>query len=237
MNDRNYNDRHEPNAIERDRMARRQQTRRKSMLTNVLVIAVVVAIVVGIIIAIVAFAGQKKSDTKASETTAITETIASENADIGVKTTPKSQNATQPASSAPGAAAATLPSAEDSFDEQNNSGASSSQAYDDTSSSSADTSYDDSASSGSASIQGNSLHYTASGQTSYGYDWTYSGGGGIVSVACNYSFDSHQYDFVLTGVSPGTTSVTLYYNTADGVQVPVNMTVNVDNDLNVTQVG
>ena len=78
---------------------------------------------------------------------------------------------------------------------------------------------------GAAMSTGNSIHYTANGSTSYGYDWTYSGGGGIVSVSCNYNFDTHQYDFVITGVAPGTTTLTLYYNTADGVQQPVNMTV------------
>ena len=81
------------------------------------------------------------------------------------------------------------------------------------------------------------MHYNAYGQTSYGYDWTYSGGGGIVSIYCTYDFDTKMYDFTITGVSPGTTNVTLYYNTDDGVQQPVNMTVSVDDNLNVTQIG
>ena len=81
------------------------------------------------------------------------------------------------------------------------------------------------------------FEYECHGATSYGYDWTYSGGGGIVSVSCNYNLDTHQYDFVITGLSEGTTSLTLYYNTADGVQQPVNMTVSVDSNLNVSQIG
>ena len=85
--------------------------------------------------------------------------------------------------------------------------------------------------------KGTPLHVFTTGKTSYGYDWTYSGGGGIVNVSCNYDFNNHQYDFVLTGVSEGTSPITLYYYTADGQQMPVPMMINVDSNLNVTQIG
>ena len=54
-------------------------------------------------------------------------------------------------------------------------------------------------------------------------------------LRCDYNFNAQQYDFQFYGVTPGTANVTLYYFTADGVKIPVNMTINVDNDLNVTQ--
>ncbi|MBQ9516298.1 MAG: hypothetical protein IJR57_09340 [Ruminococcus sp.] len=82
---------------------------------------------------------------------------------------------------------------------------------------------------------GNALHYNANGKTSYGFDWTYSADNGNFVLACNYNFDRRQYDFSFYGVTPGTAHVTLYYNTDDNVKVPVNLTVIVDNDLNVTQ--
>ena len=89
----------------------------------------------------------------------------------------------------------------------------------------------------SAAALAGALHYYAAGETSYGYDWTYSGGAGVVSVTCNYDFASHQYDFVIMGVAPGTTAVSLIYNTGDDQQVTVPMTVSVDADLKVTQIG
>lgn len=82
---------------------------------------------------------------------------------------------------------------------------------------------------------GTPLHYNANGKTSYGFDWTYSADNGNFVLACNYNFNRQQYDFSFYGVTPGTAHVTLYYNTDDGVQVPVNLTVIVDDNLNVTQ--
>ena len=81
------------------------------------------------------------------------------------------------------------------------------------------------------------LYYYANGSTSYGYDWTYSGGGGVVSVSCTYDFSSAQYNFLLTGVAPGTAQLSLVYYTADDQPVTVPMTVSVDENLKVTRVG
>lgn len=80
------------------------------------------------------------------------------------------------------------------------------------------------------------LHYTASGGTSYGYDWTYTGGAGIVNVNCSYDFNAGQYDFVITGVSAGTADIVLFYNSDDDEQIRVPMRVKVDSDLNVSTV-
>ncbi|MBQ3329703.1 MAG: hypothetical protein IJG87_00825 [Ruminococcus sp.] len=222
----NYNDSHRPNAIERDRMERRRQLKRKSMITNILVIAVVAAVVIGIIIAIVALTGKNKKDDQNTEPTAVTATIASETQK------PKATAAQQPTlARADGQNDAVTSQDDDVYGAAENSDDNSSSSSQTVSSSSASSD----ASSGAAMSTGNSIHYTASGSTSYGYDWTYSGGGGIVDVSCNYDFDTHQYDFVITGLSEGTTNLTLYYNTADGVQQPVNMTVSVDSNLNVSQ--
>lgn len=222
----NYNDDHRPNAIERDRMERRRQLKRKSMITNIAVIAVIAVVVIGIIIAIVALTGKNKKDDQNTEPTTVTATIASETQK------PKATTAQQPTiARADGQNDAVTSQDDDIY------GATEPD-YNNTSSSQASSSAS-SAESGSSSAMstGNSIHYTASGSTSYGYDWTYSGGSGIVSVECNYDFDSHQYDFVITGLSEGTTNLTLYYNTADGEQQPVNMTVSVDSNLNVSQIG
>lgn len=230
MPNNDFHDDYEPNAIERDRMERREQTKRKGRITSILVIVIAAVVIIGIIIAVVALVGKNKKPADTTPT-AVTATIASETQAAKETTNATAPQSTQPArdpalnniSSSQGdnAQQATQPSSSSSG---------SADASSQTSSSSA-------SSDGGSYSSGNALHYTASGQTSYGYDWTYSGGGGIVNVSCNYDFNTKQYDFNITGVAPGTASLTLYYNTADGVQQPVNMTVQVDSNLNVTQIG
>ena len=84
-------------------------------------------------------------------------------------------------------------------------------------------------------VTGTPLHFYANGKTSYGFDWDYNTDNANFVLRCDYNFNAQQYDFQFYGVTPGTANVTLYYFTADGVKIPVNMTINVDNDLNVTQ--
>ena len=81
---------------------------------------------------------------------------------------------------------------------------------------------------------GTPAHYYAYGKTSYGFDWTYKADNLNFLLRCDYNFNQQQYDFQFYGVTPGTSHVTLYYNTDDNVQVPVNLTVTVDSALNVT---
>ena len=81
---------------------------------------------------------------------------------------------------------------------------------------------------------GTPAHYYAYGKTSYGFDWTYKADNINFLLRCDYNFNQQQYDFQFYGVTPGTGHVTLYYNTDDNVQVPVNLTVTVDDALNVT---
>lgn len=229
MPNNDFYDDHEPNAIERDRMERREQTKRKSRISGILVIVIAAAVIIGLIVAIVALVGKNKKPAD-TEPTTVTATIASETQAAKETTTATTPQSTQPArdpalnnissSQSDNGQQATLPSS-----------SSSSVSSDASSQTSSGTSE------GGSYSSGNTLHYTATGQTSYGYDWTYSGGGGIVNVSCNYDFNSKQYDFNITGVTPGTASLTLYYNTADGVQQPVNMTVQVDSNLNVTRIG
>ena len=81
---------------------------------------------------------------------------------------------------------------------------------------------------------GTPYHFYANGKTSYGFDWTYKADNLNFLLRCDYNFNQQQYDFQFYGVTPGTSHVTLYYNTDDNVQVPVNLTVTVDSALNVT---
>ena len=81
---------------------------------------------------------------------------------------------------------------------------------------------------------GTPAHYYANGKTSYGFDWDYSADNSNFTVSCNYNFDKQQYDFCFYGTKAGTSHVTLYYFTADNVKVPVNLTVTVDSNLNVS---
>ena len=77
-------------------------------------------------------------------------------------------------------------------------------------------------------------HYYANGRTSYGFDWNYDTDNGNFLLRCDYNFNQQQYDFQFYGTAPGTAHVTLYYNTDDNVQVPVQLTVTVDEALNVS---
>ncbi len=77
-------------------------------------------------------------------------------------------------------------------------------------------------------------HYYAYGKTSYGFDWNYDTDNSNFVIRCDYNFDQQQYDFSFYGVTPGTAHVTLYYNISDKVQAPVQLTVNVDDGLNVS---
>ena len=82
---------------------------------------------------------------------------------------------------------------------------------------------------------GNPYAYTAHGKTSKGgFGWDYKADSLSVFVRCDYNFDREEYNFQCFGVTPGISHVTLMYNTADDVQVPVNLTLSVDNDLNVS---
>ena len=75
---------------------------------------------------------------------------------------------------------------------------------------------------------GTPLHIYANGKTSYGFDWRITTDNKNYVITCNYNFDRQQYDFIIYGT-------TIFYNTADNVQAPMAVTLNVDSSLNVTK--
>lgn len=230
-------ERDEMNAIQRERMERRQATRRKSMITTAVFAGVGVLLLAAIIFGAVKLIGGGKKDQKTAPTT-VTATISTEAKSTTAATQPsatQAQNNGQTAQQAtqPAQVTATEAANSGSIDPALNNNTNNANNGENTNTNSGNAQ----GNAGGAVEGGNVLHYYANGQTSYGYDWNYSGGGGVVSIYCTYDFDAKQYDFTVTGVSEGTTSFTLYYNTDDGVQVPVPMTVSVDSNLNVTQIG
>ena len=81
---------------------------------------------------------------------------------------------------------------------------------------------------------GTPAHYYANGKTSYGFNWDYDTDNANFVVKCDYNFNQQQYDFTFYGSTPGTAHVTLYYYPSDTNKVPVNLTVTVDSNLNVS---
>ncbi len=82
---------------------------------------------------------------------------------------------------------------------------------------------------------GTPLHIYANGKTSYGFDWRITTDNKNYVITCNYNFDRQQYDFIIYGTEKGVSNTTIFYNTADNVQAPMAVTLNVDSSLNVTK--
>lgn len=82
--------------------------------------------------------------------------------------------------------------------------------------------------------KGTPLHFRATGKTSYGYDWNYEGGSGLVKVGCDYTFANNEYDFSLIGKAPGVGTIKLYYNVGDSTKASATINFTVDEHLNVT---
>ena len=82
---------------------------------------------------------------------------------------------------------------------------------------------------------GTPLHIYANGKTSYGFDWRITTDNKNYVITCNYNFDRQQYDFIIYGTQKGVSNTTIFYNTADNVQAPMAVTLNVDSSLNVTK--
>lgn len=82
---------------------------------------------------------------------------------------------------------------------------------------------------------GKAVHVTASGQTSYGFNWTCSCDNQNYVISCNYNFSKHQYDFVIFGKEPGVSNITILYNTSDNTRQPEKVRLSVDNQLNATR--
>ena len=230
-------DKKDMNAIERDRYDRRMATRRKGMFTNIIVIGVIVAVVIAIIVVAVSMGNKNKTaDTEPTVTATVSQTTAQAS----------TQQPSQGSSSAPTQSA------------QGGSGQPQTQAgvqySTDSLTPTQSSAQQPSEQSGGSSVEeingeqvyidkkhtapentGSSGYYTAYGSSPEGgFNWNYDADNGNFTVACNYNFDQHQYGFTFYGVSPGTANVTLYYYDTAGNWTPVNLTVNVDDNLNVS---
>lgn len=232
-----YMDKKDMNAIERDRYDRRMATRRKGMFTNIIVIGVIVAVVIAIIVVAVSMG---KKDKTADTDPTVTATVSSD------ATQASTQQSTQGSSNTPTQSAQggqsqseTQAGIQYSTDVQTPTQSSGQQSTEQSGGSSVeeingeqvyiDKKHTAPENSGSAG------YYTAYGSSPEGgFNWNYDADNGNFTVACNYNFDQHQYGFAFYGVSPGTANVTLYYYDTAGNWTPVNLTVNVDNNLNVT---
>ena len=205
-----------------------RQARGRSNVTAVLAVVVIIAALIAIAVVIISLipknaappAGQQTASETAQPTLYIPD-----RQDAGTPTAPPATAAPQsPADNAPTAPDATsapdAPYADDPTEPDV-----------DTPIAPADT-----PASGTSIEADGALHYFASGGTSDGYNWTYSSDGVIVDITCKYLFDSGQYDFIITGVTPGETSFTLVYYTDDTHSVNVPMTVSVDDSLKVTRI-
>jgi hypothetical protein len=199
-----------------ERAERRRRTREKGRITSIIAVGVIVLALIAIIVVVIALVGKHQPAAPAEETVAATEqpTLYIPST---TSPTPTERTAVQPTSPSYDETEA----APDAQDEP--------EIPDDADS---DSDEDPDAAQGSASADGGALHFYVNGGTSGGYNWTYDSMGGV-SVACQYNFDEGQYDFTLTGVSPGETSVTLIYYAADDQPVEVPLSVRVNDDLSV----
>ena len=74
---------------------------------------------------------------------------------------------------------------------------------------------------------------TAQGKTSYGYNWAFKGCS-VAKIHCTYDFGTNTYHFTAQGITPGTDTATLRYMTGDSQWAEKQVTITVDNALNVT---
>ena len=213
MNRKDYS----PREIER--IERRKRNHQKYIVGNIIVGAVIIAVIVAVVIIVVSLVNKDKAPQQSAVTAAVTEqaTAAPAPTQSAKGSNQNKQQATTPQSTQGNN---DNDDDDDDDDDQQNP----------TQTSPTGTS------SASASSDGSILHYYATGKTTGGYNWDYSGGS-IVSINCTYNFSNQQYDFTIKGLAPGTDSFTLYYMASDDNKVAVPMTVSVDSNLNVTQIG
>lgn len=215
MSKRYDDDFEEMNAIQRDRYERRMRTRRKSLATNILIGVIILAIVAAVVIVAVTMINKNKTSDPADTTASVaaTETATEKPTETRQPSTSAQQQQQQQQQQAtinqPATEAAQQPSTEQA--------------------SQADAT--------TAPVQSaGALHYYTYGSTSEGWDYTYYYDPSVVTVSCNYNTAAQQYDFIITGVSTGTTTLDLTYYVGDNNPKTVTLTVYVDANLNVTQV-
>ena len=222
------------NSREYERLERRMKTRRKGIITSVIAGIVILAAIAVIILVIVSLGKKDGANGQADATTAVTEQPT-----LYVPTQKSTSSATSAETSAQ--QYATYAQSATSGDQQS---ATQSGGYDTVPPTSASGSWDPQDVTSKPhyplplpEAEAGALHYQAYGKTSQGYNWTYSSTGAVVNITCTYNFTKQMYDFTISGTSPGTTSFTLVYYKDDNQPVNVPMTVSVDDNLNVTQIG
>ncbi len=233
-----YPERDEMNAIQRDRMERRRNTRRKSMVSTAIFAVVVVAVLAAIIFGVVALVNKNKSNTEPTQAATVSATIASGAA-------PTQPAATQlPSTNAdlqkPQATVAANP-ADPAWQTGETTGSDNSQ-QETTASGSSTSSQGSYINDDNVYIDrnhpapkktGESAEFRFNGAVDGNFYWNYDADNGNIVVSCDYDFTNQQYIFHFYGAAPGVSHVTLYCSD-NGVTVPIDLTVNVDDALNVT---
>ena len=224
------------NAIQRERMERRRNTRRKSMLTTGVFVGAGVLLLAGIITAAVLALGGKDNNPTVAPTT-VTATIASEAKSTGATTatqgaTQSSQQTGQNATLPPQALSTDAPVVQTSTEAANQTPASTSE---NDSYINDDNVYID-RNHPAPQNTGSSIDYSVYGAVSGNFYWNYSADNGNCTVACDYDFTNQMYIFHIYGASPGTCNLSLYYSD-NGVTNTASMALSIDSNLNVTQIG
>lgn len=227
----------EMNAIQRDRMERRKNTRRKSMISTTVFIVAVVAVLGLLIFGAVKLLGSNKDNNNnavAADTT-VNATIAS--GTVPAATQAQGVPSTQPSATSP-TGQPVNPTSPSQY--------SADPAWQTPTESGSDTQTPAATENGSyinddnvyidrkhpaPEGTGNSVQLPISGQVDGDFYWTYDADNGNCSVACDYDFANQQYIFHIYGASPGTTNLTLYYSDNGSTQSQ-NVTISVDDNLN-----
>lgn len=79
--------------------------------------------------------------------------------------------------------------------------------------------------------------FTATGETSYGYDYDYYIDSTCVAVNCKYDFKTSKYTFTVTGKCEGTANIELRYKTNDTTWKKHTVKLKVDSQGNVSKIG
>ena len=230
------------NAIQRDRMERRKNTRRKSMISTTVFVVVIIAVLGALIFGAVKLLSKDNGNTAAvpSDTT-VNATIASGTAPAATQAA--SSPATQPAATTPTGQVVT-PTAPSRY-ATDPAWQTPTEAGGQTPETPAPTERRSYINDDNVYIDqnhpapegtGNSVQYTVNGAVEGDFYWNYDADHGNCTVSCDYDFTNQQYIFHIFGASPGTTNLTLYYSD-NGSTLSKSLTISVDNSLNATQVG
>ena len=230
----------EMNAIQRDRMERRKNTRRKSMIsTTVFVVAAVAVLGLLIFGAVKLLGSNKDNNNTVAVNTTVDATIAS--GTVPAATQAQGIPATQPSATTPAGQTVT-PTSPSQY--------AADPAWQTPTEAGSDTQTPAATENGSyindenvyidqkhpaPEGTGNSVQLPISGHVDGDFYWTYDADNGNCSVSCDYDFANQQYIFHIYGASPGTTNLTLYYSD-NGSTLSTNVTISVDDNLNATQI-